>query len=197
MGLTVIFSLPEGYNGKDGSYFHLHVYIPLHCHTIAQILYKVVCKQYQSYCEHLHMYRCVHSISNKGRIRWDVKYCIVGNFARYFCDWTPSHENFFPWKFLPPKLVADKLRKLTALPLSLISRDSTDPNYSYKHWANCGISLIIVTYDQLAFHHHNCKWIFGVSMFPLEWQFIANSYPHALITSLLQSLQRCSASLIS
>ena len=52
----MIFSLPEGYNGKDGSSFCLHVYIALLCYTIAQILYKVVCKQYQSYCEHLHMY---------------------------------------------------------------------------------------------------------------------------------------------
>ena len=80
----MIFSLPEGYKGKDDSSFRLHVYIPLLCYTIAQILYKVVCKQYQSYCKHLHMYRCVYSISHKGRIRWDVKYCIVRNFRKAF-----------------------------------------------------------------------------------------------------------------
>ena len=41
------FSLPEGYKGKYGSYFPLHVllvYSTLHCYTIVHILYTVVCK---------------------------------------------------------------------------------------------------------------------------------------------------------
>ena len=46
-GLTVIFFLPEGYKGKYSSQFSLHVllvYSPLHCYTLVQSIYRVVCK---------------------------------------------------------------------------------------------------------------------------------------------------------
>ena len=148
MGFNCDIFPPWGLQGKDGSYFSLHVYIPLHCYTVVQF-FKVVCKQYRSYCKHLHMYRCVYSINNKGQIRWDVKNCIAGNFreaeifvifaiknqvAKFLPMKISSRENFFLRKFL-----ADKSRKLSALPSSLISRDSIDPNLLYKHSPNCEI----------------------------------------------------------
>ena len=35
---------PEGYKRKNMAQFPLHVYSPLHCYTIVQILYTVMCK---------------------------------------------------------------------------------------------------------------------------------------------------------
>ena len=46
-----------------GKIFLLHVfsvYSTLHCDTIVQCLYTIVCKQCLSYCKHLHVYKCVY-----------------------------------------------------------------------------------------------------------------------------------------
>ena len=94
-----------------------------------------------------------------------------------------SCENFL-WKFLP-----EKLRKLNALLSSLASGDRIDPNASWlKSLSKIKFPKFAqFFYDKLG--HRNCEWIFEVSLFSLVWQFIANSYSHALI-SVLASYNR-------
>ena len=67
-GLTVIFSLPDSYKGKYCSI------PPLVYNALLQYSFYIeLCvNNVESYCKHLHMYRCVYSNNNKEQIRWDI-----------------------------------------------------------------------------------------------------------------------------
>ena len=62
-------SIPEGYKGKYGSQFSLHVFFGLQCHTIVQILYTVVCKQCRViYCKCTDVFTVITTNDQSGGI---------------------------------------------------------------------------------------------------------------------------------
>ena len=105
--------------------------------------------------------------------------------GRKFCDFrdqTPTCKNFSYENVYLQKVYADnELRKLSTLSSS---HGFSNSNREWTHFVVETLSKLqkfFSTYDQLACHRRNCKWILGFSLQALGWQFFINSNPQALI----------------
>ena len=101
-----------------------------------------------------------------------MRYCIAGNFreVEIFTIFTIECQIT---KFLPPKIFAWQVEKAKHI--------AVKPRIWRQNWSQ----FVVETPSNLRkFCFGNCEWIFRVSLFPLAWQFITNSYSHVLISVL-------------
>ena len=95
-----------------------------------------------------------------------------------FCDPTASPKNLSTRKFVRVKNQT-KIRTTS----------------SYKHRTDCRNPSRNMTNNRFAFHHHHCKWVFGIRSLPLAYQFFPYySFPNAVI-SMVASYHRIDAKL--
>ena len=115
-----------------------------------------------------------HRVPHSGKFSW-------GRNFRDFRDRMPSRENFFPRKFLPPKIFAWEFEKAKRITVEPRIRRQDWPQFVIEEPSKLRKLYLGKRLRSTCLSSRNYKWIFGVSLFPSAWQFIANSYSHALV----------------